>query len=68
MASCSSCSRICEAALLQITASRDQEIPLCGGELAGELLLDMMRQRQIDVVTSEEQVIAYGDTFDVGNR
>ena len=57
----------CEAAFLQIPASRNQEVPLSGRKrFTCEARLDVVCDSKIDVVASEQQVIADGDTLDMG--
>ena len=59
-----------EAALLEIAALCDEEIPLRGREVrtGGESLLDAMREREVDVVAAEQQMVAHGDALDVRHR
>ena len=55
-----------EAAFLQIPASRDKEVPLGGGKRLGcETRLNVVRDGQIDIVASEQQVVAHGDALDM---
>ena len=57
----------CEAAFLQIPALRNQEVPLSGRKrFTREARLDVVCDSKIDVVPSEQQVIAHSDTLDMG--
>ena len=62
--------RIRETTLFHVTAERYQKVPLNLGKrlMRRQPRFDPMRDRQIDVVASQEEVIAHGDSLDPRKR
>ena len=58
-----------ETTFLEIPAAGDEKVPLYDGKLFhAESRLDVMGEREVDVVASEQQVIADGDALYVRKR
>ena len=58
-----------EAALLHVAAECDKKVPLYAGErVLRQPRFDAMRDREINIVASEKQMVADRDSLDVRNR